>query len=303
MERLVRIAAVLHANAGRGVSGERLAEVAGFDGQDRADQVARELRHLGRQGWQIENIGAPGGGSVYRMTTVDNRLRVRLSPAQQTALRRAALLADRDDLAERLGLPEASRPVAVTAQVAADAAEGSASAALSTVVRAVRGRRLLRFGYKGTPRVVHPESVRTQNGRWYLRGVVDADLDTGLVKTFVVARMSDVAADEPGTAERFAAARHIGLHPMTWELDEPVDVTLSTTAEHEPDVRRWLGAPVDVRVEPDGSVTMVYRVTHREALHARLYELGRRVRLVGPADVRADFVEVLAGYAGLGALR
>jgi len=303
MERLVRIAAVLRARAEHGVSGEQLADVAGFTGKDRADQVARELRYLARQGWQIENIGEAGDKAVWRMTTVDNRLRVRLTPAQQTALRRAALLANRDDLVRRLGLPESSRPATVSATMAADAADEEGSAALSTAVRAVRGRRLLRFGYKGTQRVVHPESVRTQNGRWYLRGVEDADLAEGLVKTYVVARMSDVQADEPGTAEPVTAARHVGLHPMTWELDEPVDVTLSTTAEYEPDVRRWLGSPSDVRVEPDGTVTMTYRVTHRAALHARLYELGRRVRLVGPPDVRAEFLEELAGAAGLGVPR
>jgi predicted DNA-binding transcriptional regulator YafY len=178
-----------------------------------------------------------------------------------------------------------------------DVAEPEGSAALSAVVRAVRGRRLLRFTYKGTPRLVHPESVRTQNGRWYLRGVEDADLDSGPVKTFVVSRMSGVRVEGPARA--VAAARHAGLHPMTWEIDEPVDVLIATTQEFEPDVSRWLGPPRDSRVEPDGSVTMTYRVTNRAALRSRLYELGRRVRLLGPAQVRAELLEELAGSAGM----
>lgn len=300
MERLIRIAAVLRDAPLQGVSGERLAEVAGFTGEDRADSLSREIRFLNRQGWQIDNIAAKGEPARWRMTAVDNRLRVRLTTAQQTALRRAVLLADRDDLVERLGLSDAARPATVSAAMEPDAAEGEASAALSACVRAVRGRSLLHFGYKGTPRVVHPESVRIQNARWYLRGIEDADLDAGLVKTFVVSRMKDVAIDPPGTARPVAAARHAGLHPMTWEIDEPIDVTLRTTTDYEPDVRRWLGSPSSSRVEPDGGVTMTYRVTHRAALHARLFELGTRVRVVGPESVRAALVEELAGFAGLG---
>jgi predicted DNA-binding transcriptional regulator YafY len=299
MERLVRIAAVLRAHPQQGVPSETLTAVAGFTGEDRADQLAREIRHLNRQGWQIENIAPPGAAAVWRMTAVDNRLRLRLTPEQQTALRRAVLLADRDDLVARLGLPASARPATVGTAMAADAADEAGSAALSAAVRAVRGRRVLRFTYKGSPRVVHPESVRTQNGRWYLRGLEEPRDDDGPVKTYVVARMSDVELDAPGTARAVVAARHAGLHPMTWEIDEPVEVQLRTTPEHEPDVRRWLGTPIGSRVEPDGAVAMTYRVTNRAALRARLYELGRRVRLVGPADVRAELVEELAGAAGM----
>lgn len=300
MERLVRIAAVLRAHPQQGVPAEKLIAVAGFTGQgDPGSQLTREIRNLNKQGWQIENISPPGAPAVWRMTAIDNRLRLRLTPEQQTALRRAVLLADRGDLAEKLGLPEDAQPATVSAAMAPDAAEGEGSVALSASVRAVRGRCLMHFGYKGTPRVVHPESVRIQNGRWYLRGVEDADLESGLVKTFVVARMNDVEIDPPGSAQPVTAARHAGLHPMTWEIDEPIDVTLSTTTDYEPDVRRWLGSPSSSRVEPDGRVTMTYRVTHRAALHARLFELGTRVRVVGPASVRADLVEELAGFAGL----
>ncbi|WP_460851701.1 WYL domain-containing protein [Nocardioides montaniterrae] len=300
MERLVRIAAVLRAHPQQGVPAETLIAVAGFTGEgDPGTQLKREINHLNKQGWQIENIAPPGSPAIWRMTSVDNRLRLRLTPEQQTALRRAVLLADRDDLVERLGLPDSARPSTVDAAMAADAAEGASSAALSAALAGVRGRRLLRFSYKGRPRVVHPESVRTQNNRWYLCGVEDADLEAGLVKRFVVTRMGEVELDAPGSAQPIASVRHIGLHPMSWEIDEPVDVQLRTSPDHEPDVRRWLGTPSGVRVEPDGSVTMTYRVTNRSALHARLFELGRRVQLIGPADVRAGLLEELAGSAGI----
>ncbi|WP_181407450.1 WYL domain-containing protein [Nocardioides sambongensis] len=242
MERLVRIAAVLAAAGPAGVHRDRLLRLAGFEGADPASQLSRELRHLTNQGWQIDNIAESGDDAVYAMTTVDNRLRLRLSPAQQTQLRRAVLLADRDDLVSRLGLPADARPKDVAATV--PAVRDGAGSALSTVIRAVRDRAVLRFGYKGTARVVHPESLRSQNGTWYLRGLEDAAVEAGgPVKAFVVARMSAVDAGEPGSAGAVPSVRHTGLHPMTWEIDPPVQVVLRADRAYEPDVRRWLGTP------------------------------------------------------------
>lgn len=290
MERLVRMAAVLRTAGDRGVAADRLADVAGFDGISRGDQLSREIRHLSRQGWQIDNIAPEGEQARYRMRAVDNRLRVRLSPAQQRALQRAAILADRDDLVERLGLPSSERP----ADVAAEVPRAGHDETLATVTTAVRHRSLLRYRYNGRERVVHPQSLRTQSGKWYLDGVEDG---ADQVKVFVVSRMSEVAVDAPGTATREPVTRHGGLHPMSWELDPPVDVTLRTTPQFVPDVRRWLGHPF--AEEGDGeTTTLYYRVTNRAALRTRLYELGRRVELLGPEDVRAEILDELATIAG-----
>lgn len=293
MERLVRIAATLHRRGAYGESGRRLAEIAGFDGDGAMDQLARDIRHLTNQGWQIDNVAAPGEDSTYRMRTVDNRLRLRLSTVQLRALQRAVLLADRDDLVERLGLDS----VGPQDDVDLDAAvpTGGHVSALTEVLRAVRLRCLLRFGYKGTPRVVHPESVRTQNGTWYLRG---REEDDGPVKAFVVTRMSDVDADAPGTARRMEPVRHPGLHPMSWEVDPPVEVTLRTVPEYRQDALRWLGEP-SAEEEQGGDLVLHYRVTNRAALRARLYELGKRVVLVSPDDVRREVLDELREKAGL----
>lgn len=287
MERLVRIAALLQARADAGVSAEALIRAAGFEGlADPGTQISREIRHLENQGWHIENLAGTGESAHYRMTTVDNRLRVRLTPGQQAALRRAVQLADRSDLARRLGLPEpAAAPTPAGAALAAVPPE-----ALSLVVDAVRDHQVLRFGYKGVPRVVHPESLRNQVGTWYLRGVEDGDEQ---LKTFVVSRMVDAHADEVGSARRLPAARHHGLHPMSWEVDPPVEVTLAAPAHYIPDVRRWLGEPVAVEPGAGDTVLLRYRITNREALRSRLVELGRRVRVVGPDEVRDELVAAL----------
>ncbi|MGB9375602.1 MAG: hypothetical protein WCA82_15745, partial [Jiangellales bacterium] len=116
MERLVRMAAVLWAAGRDGVGVDRLAKVAGFTSTDaptRREQVARELRHLERQGWRVINTASVGSPAHYRMETVDNRVALHLSRAQAAALQRAALVADRTDLVERLGL-SGSRPATDT---------------------------------------------------------------------------------------------------------------------------------------------------------------------------------------------
>ena len=224
------------------------------------------------------------------MATVDNRLRVSLTPAQQRALQRAALLADRDDLVRRLGLPRAERPPSIEA----DLPLASHDETLTKVVSAVRFSSLLRYRYNGSDRLVHPQSVRTQHGKWYLLGREGGTAD---FKVYVVSRMSKVEVDEAGTATRERQARHPGLHPMSWEIDPPIDVTLRSETEHGPDVRRWLGAPTAESTYGE-TTDFLYRVTHRAALLDRLYQLGRRVTVVGPDAIREDLLTELRAMAG-----
>jgi predicted DNA-binding transcriptional regulator YafY len=312
MERLVRLASYLHHAGERGAPAANLLGVAGWtDAADGVSALKRDFRYLGARGWQIDNIAGAGLGAIYRMRTVDNRLRVKLAPEQQAALRRAVLLVDRSDLADRLGLTGADKPADVVATLRADEQQ-----ALDTVIRAVRQRALLHFRYKGTDRTVHPASVRTYTTQWYLLG---RDEGSEITKTYVVARMLDVRADPPGTAERPEVTQHTGLHPMSWQIDPPVDVTLRTAPEYVDDVRRWLGDPasmvqvraqtadpVEVRAQraskppaaEDASVDLTYRVTNRAALRARVYQLGTRVLVVGPDEVRQEMLDELATMAG-----
>lgn len=290
MERLVRLAAVLKAAGADGVSADKLLRAGEYAGDNTHDLLGRDLRHLRSQGWQIETLSAQGDEGRYRMVTVDNRLRVRLTPEQQTALQRAVILADRADLVERLGLPVSEQP----GEVGAALAPGAYDDRLSAALRAVRHRAVLRFRYGGKDRVVHPESVRAQNEQWYLRGVEDGD---DVLKAFVVARMSTVALDPPGTARPVDAEPGLELHPMRFQVDPPTEVTLLTTTDHQPDVRRWLGEPRSTRADGD-RVQMTYEVTNRAAMRCRLHELGPRVTLVGPDVFRRELVAHLAAAAG-----
>jgi predicted DNA-binding transcriptional regulator YafY len=193
------------------------------------------------------------------------------------------LLANRDDLVARLGL-EGDVARDVTADLPADVHD----ARLTTVLRAVQRRELLRYRYGGSDRVVHPQSVTTQNGKWYLRGREDGG---GPVKNFVVGRMSDVTADEPGTATRDPEPEHPALHPMSWLVDPPAAVTLRVAPEYRLDVVRALGEPA---LETESELR--YLVTSRAAFRKRLYGLGQRVRIVGPDGVRQELLDELGRF-------
>lgn len=289
MERLVRLMSALSAAGPVGVSGARLVEIAGFTGEDATSQLNREFRHLRNQGWMIENVAPLGADGRYVLTRGDNLLRVRLTREQQTQLQRAALLASRTDLGLRLGLAEQDRPRDVVLHDSGDAE------ALATVVAAVRDRAVVRFRYKGTERSVHPAALRHQGGQWYLTGL---EVPATAAKHFVVARMSEVRAGEKGSAGDLPATREMRLHPMLWAVDPPTEVVLRCRTDYLPDVRRALSDPVSLTGAGDGVVELTYRVTNRKALRSRLYALGERIELVGPADVRAETLAELAEMAG-----
>ncbi len=290
MERLARIIAVLDAAGVVGATAERLIAVADYGEAAPQDQLSLDLRNLRKQGWQIDNVAGPGEPARYRMVSGDNRLRVRLTPAQLAALQRAVLLSQRSDLAQRLGVEPGSVPEGVGSEVLPQ----RESEELSLVFRAVQLGGRIRFTYKGTPRVVHPGTVRFQNYQWYFSGVEDG---SDLVKHFIVGDMSAVFLDKPGTAREVSVDRRIPLHPLRWEVDEPTAVTVRTTPEYVPDVVRWLMEP-DSQTETDGVVDMRYTVTHRQAFRARVYVLGSRVTIPDGGVVLEGLLDELRAMVG-----
>ena len=291
MERLIRIICSLRAAGPAGRSAERLAEIAGWsDAADPASQLAREFRQIKDLGWEIENIAGEGGDGVYRLRAYDARLRVQLDERQRTELRRAAILADRADIADRLDLD----PGRATDDVAAAYnATPKRDGALDTVLNAIRIGATVSFRYKGTDRLLHPGAVRTQNTKWYLLGAEDGSEQ---VKQFVVDRMSQVKMGHAHSARHVEVPR-MSLHPMRWEVDPPVDVTLRVPADYMPDVRRWLMEPSSQSADGD-VVEMTYRCTNEEALRHRIYLLGPRVTVVGPAPFRKSMLAELSTMAG-----
>lgn len=292
MERLSRILAVLDDAGVVGVTTDKLLAVAQYGGQaSPQDQLSLGLRNLGKQGWLIENLNPRGEMGRYRMVSGDNRLRVKLTPAQMAALQRAVILSKRADLAQRLGVQPRSLPDGVGSEVLPPAERSELSLALQAVQLSSR----IRFSYKGTPRVVHPGTVRFQNYQWYLSGVEEG-LD--FIKHFIVGDMSDVTLDAPGSADDVPEVRRIPLHPLRWAIDEPTPVTIRTSPDYVPDVIRWLMAP-DSQTAHDGVVDMAYTVTNRQAFRARVYVLGSRVTIADGGEVRDEIVDELRTMVGL----
>jgi predicted DNA-binding transcriptional regulator YafY len=291
MERLSRILAVLD-NAGVvGATTEQLLAVAHYGQAAPQDQLGLDIKNLRKQGWQIDNIAAPGEMGRYRMVSGDNRLRVKLTPERMAALQRAVILSKRADLAKRLGVQPSSLPEGMGSEVL----PAEASTELSLALQSVQLSSRIFFSYKGTPRVVHPGTVRFQNYRWYLSGIEEG---FDFVKHFIVGDMSDVKLDVPGSADDVPEVRRIPLHPLRWKIDEPTPVTIRTSPDYVPDVIRWLMAP-DSQTAHDGMVDMTYTVTNRQAFRARIYVLGSRVTIADGGEVREEIVAELRTMVGL----
>lgn len=292
MERLVRLLGVLTAHP-KGAPVELLLKAVGSpDSTDEARRkmLARDLEQLNVLGYDIRNVAESGQGGLYVMRARDNRLQVHLSAEQRGELLRAALAAELHTVAGHLG---AGGPAAALPSGAAGPREVPAPDALDQVQRATTRRCLVRFEYKGEPRLVHPQRVHSGPSGWYLAGREDGQ---DVVKEFVVSRMSAVTLDVPGSADTVAEEARPSLDPLSWLLDPPTEVTVAVPPEHRLLVENLLGTPVRADTSDPSSTDLTYVVTNRAVFRWRVYELGTRVRVLGPPDVREEILAELDAY-------
>jgi predicted DNA-binding transcriptional regulator YafY len=285
MERLVRLIGTLTKHRGGAPLAVLLRAVSPGDESDdaRRKMLSRDLEHLNALGYDIRNVADIGTDGVYVMRARDNRLQVHLSPEQRGELLRAAIAAGLEGMAPHLGADDGS---------AAPAAPASAD--LDLVQRGTTRHCRVRFTYKGEPRTVHPARVHSGPSGWYLSGREDG---SEVVKEFVVSRMSDISLDAPGSAEVVGEPVRRSLDALSWEVDAPTEVVLEVPEEHQVLVENLLGTPTQV-AESGAALAMTYVVTHRQVFRNRLYELGTRVRVLSPDEVRAEILTELAALAG-----
>lgn len=285
MERLVRLIGVLTGHRDGAPVDVLLRAVAPDEsaGDDaRRKMLSRDLEHLNALGYDVRNVAEPGADGVYLMRARDNRLAVHLTPEQRGELLRAALAAGLEGMEAHLGDGGPGGPVS-----------SGASPDLDLVQRAVGRRCRLRFTYKGGARTVDPVRVHSGPSGWYLTGREQGgDID----KEFVVSRMSDLELDSPGSAPAPPGEPvRRSLDPLSWEVDPPTEVLLEVPTEHRVLTENLLGAPGSAQ-EQDDTVRLTYVVTHRRVFRYRVYELGTRVRLLGPDDVRDEMLAELRTF-------
>ena len=291
MERLVRLIGALTQHAG-GASLQVMLTALGSEeatAEARRRMLTRDIDQLNLLGYDVRNVADVGTDGVYVMRARDNRLQVSLTPEQRGELLRAALAAGLEGLGAHLGDDEsAARATARTASTAPH---------LDLVQRATTRHCRVRFTYKGEQRLVHPAQVHSGPSGWYLRGREEGGDPPQLVKEFVVSRMSDVSLDDPGSADVLDEVARPTMDPLSWREDPPTEVVVEVAPEHRVLVENLLGAPASA-TEAAGGLLMTYVVTNRAVFRWRVYELGTRLRVVSPDDVRAEMLDELRAMVG-----
>lgn len=221
----------------------------------------RDLDTLRDVGLVVENAGEPGEDARYVLQPGDVRMRVEFTPTQLTALRAALATADAAGVVTvRRSMPRG----------------------LDQAREAVRARCLMRFTYNGKSREVDPQSWQ-----WSGNDLVVLGWERGSqkYKSFAVARMADLALGPPGSAQLPAEVDRPRLDPITWKVDPPLQAVLHCPGFVEDTLALVGGSAVGDEVHTE--------VTNRLLFLARVVELGSRVVLTGPQELRGQLRDML----------
>lgn len=277
---------MLGATGPTGVPADDLVEAAGYGGvvEGQRDQLARDVRTLVRQGWDIENIAAPGTPAVYRLKPGDPRVRLAFDADEQAQFQRAARVAgvssDRvsESLADLNATPELRRTVRV-----------SAAYRLELALHGHEHRCLMKFRYRDLDRVIVSDAIWRNDSRWYLVG---RSLDDEEPRTFRLDRMEDLRLDRPGTAGPARGEVQLRVDPLTFVDGPEVLAEVVVHADHRRRAEQALGRAVSAQRVGDELLLTIPVVSHVTFLR-RLCELDTRARLVGPESLRDELREML----------
>jgi hypothetical protein len=148
---------------------------------------------------------------------------------------------------------------------------------------------------------VHPYAVAHEGGKWFLHAREDAG---DVVKRFNLVDASSMSPDTPGSAEEVPAefsvrqGSRFSRDPLKWQRHDSIPVQVLTSPADLPDVLNLLATPGFVVGDAEGSgpldLPLEITVLNLDGFLARLIELGPRVRLVGPPEVRRALRDRLA---------
>lgn len=311
LRRVVRVMTLLSEAGDAGVSADQLVDQAGYRGQPEGqrEMLKRDLRHLERQGWSIVNLAPAGAPARYRLEQGDPRVRLYFNEAQRTQFARAAALAGVSDEA-----------AAVSSSPGAGEAEGERGAeslrlkilrapgyVLAMAMHGHEHRCLLHFTYHDRERTVSSDAVWMKKGRWYLVGreapgessVTDPAQWTP--RQYRLDRMSELRLDRPGTAGAAEGSPELNTDPLTYADGDLVEAEVAVSREFRRRAERALGRALSATRDGDEVVLRIPVVSHT-TFRNRLYELGTRVRLLGPESLRDEVRADLLAHVRPGAM-
>jgi len=276
--RMARLLAALSSSE-RGFPRSRLQQSMGLIGADEDQErvFRRDLRHLRDLGWDIRTEKYAPGVSRYRLVRIDSRFRMVFSAEERLQLLRVARHAGLGGVYDDLDPDHDDEPWATDALAPPN---------LEVAQYAVAFRCRLHVRYHGERRTVHPSQVVRSQGRWLLQGWVE---DRQQAEFFYLDEIREMRPEAPDTAAHTTSISSSSRHPMRWALDEPQEAMVNAAQIDVPDVIDLFGARSIVAVTtPDsaGVQTLTVWVSNQDAFFARLFELGSRVRLVGPSAIR-----------------
>ena len=301
LARMSRILLLLRGHPG-GLTTEDLLDRVGYGDGPRASRLRtlhRDLAALAAEGWRVDTLETANTPAVRVLRTVDNRFATLFNSGERAQLARAAACAGpdvADALADDLGR-------AAEGEVPFQQAFVDGRGRLAVCQAATTDRCEVAFTYGGKPRVVHPVGLLLRPAGWYLRAL---DTGDGKVKTFHVDRMRRMSMGEPGTARPVPEAdlelQQPVMDPMALRVHDPITIEVDTSTDNLPDVLTALARQGHTLWSPDqddpDQVRLAISVTNTEAFIARLFQLGRRVRLIGPESIRVEIRDRLLKAVG-----
>jgi proteasome accessory factor B len=233
----------------------------------------------------------------YRVRKRDVELRgLELEPDEVAAIELAAAICGLGGGAAQRAVLKVGGP-ATAAPLAELPVDPSVVAAFSGVAE----RRIIRFRYRDTDRVVHPYRLQFVRSRWYLNGF---DRVRGEDRWYRMDRVEGPIelAGEPGAFERpQEAVPGLRLDPwMLGESSDPVVAEVRFDAVVAPAVRDGLSGAEVVRDDAEGLVVRL-EVTNPEGFRSWLVSFLDRAEVLGPPELREQFVAWLRTRAGEGA--
>lgn len=284
MKRHVRLLTRLAQAAPGWVNRDTLMRELGYSPASARDAIARDVKILVDRGWAIEKRGE-GTDMAHRLLNQDPRLNTLLTEQQIAQLARAVSQAGQNPAA--LGLPTQGTTASVTTPIESDL---SVAFHVEEALHALQHQCLLHVEYKGQIRDLHVDDVRrTGTGRWRIIA-----RDDGVQKVFRVDRIESLRVGAPGSA---SPPQPVTKHadPLTIPEGDPITAVVATDTVHEARVIRELGSP-DARTQEGEEIELRIPVINRWLWRQRLYQLGTRVRLIGPDELRDEIRRELRGF-------